>query len=71
MNETISFVENYGPVKTDIRYRLVNKGYDYVAIICQGKLMYVPIAFVEKYERRRKKYEDLPTYEEIMAAEEE
>jgi len=49
--------ENYGPVKTDQDYQVVEEGYDYTTLRCRGKNICVPNTFFQ------------PSYKTKLAAE--
>ena len=68
MSETICVVENYGPAKVGQEYKVVKEGSDHVIVSCQGKPIHIPFAMLKQPERRQK-YHELPTYEDIVEAE--
>lgn len=67
MLDTIELVEPYYTAKTQHPYSVIKYGYDYTTIRCRGKPLNVPKRFVYK---SIKTYEELPTYEDIIEAEE-
>ena len=65
--KTVSIEQSYGIVAPGIEYNVINEGYDFVTIRCNGKPMTVPKYLIAKAHKYSRKHEDLPTYDDILA----
>lgn len=69
-NDTVSLVMNYGEVKANIPYAIIDEGYDFVTIRYHGKPMCIPNTLISRPQPIRRYENGLPTYEEILEDEE-
>ena len=70
--DTVELVCNYGELKTGIEYPVQEEGCDWMKLRVHGTNFYVPKTIVKAFQPvRRYVRERLPTYEEILAEEEE
>jgi hypothetical protein len=67
--DSVILTENYGFVHAGVEYQVMEVGYDWVRIRHRGKNVFIPTTFIER-SRRRNVREELPTYEDIILAEE-
>jgi hypothetical protein len=68
----ITLEVQYGPVKPNTEYSIIKEGSDFVTIRCGGKPVNVPNHLLTRVRYRRGKPQEdhLPSYEEIIEAEE-
>jgi len=66
-NESVCVYEQYGPVKIDTEYQVIDNGFDFMTIRCHGKPICVPNLFLTRSSKQYKN--DLPSYEDIISAE--
>lgn len=67
--ETIVLQEHYGDIDANIEYQVMEAGYDWIRIRHRGRGIFIPTTFTER-SRRKTVREELPTYEDIILAEE-
>jgi len=69
MTESVCVCEQYGPLMKDVEYAIINEGLDFMTLKCHGKPICVPSMYLTRPSNKQYRAE-LPTYEDIIEAEE-
>ena len=67
-SESVCVCEEYGPVKMDTEYAVIDTGYDFTTVRCHGNPICVPSMFISQPSHKEYKHY-LPSYEDIISEE--